>query len=40
MRTIALKGEDLTARIIGAAIEVYRRLGEGWLKSAYQKNLG
>ena len=34
-----LAHEDLTERIIGAAIEVHRRLGPGFLESAYEKAL-
>jgi GxxExxY protein len=36
---MALEHEDLTARIIGAAIEVHRRLGPGFLESVYEKAL-
>ena len=32
-------GDDLTDRIIGAAIEVHRRLGTGFLESVYEKAL-
>jgi GxxExxY protein len=32
--------EDLTERIIGAAIEVHRALGPGLLESAYEECLG
>jgi GxxExxY protein len=32
-----LEHEDLTERIIGAAIEVPRRLGPGFLESVYEK---
>jgi GxxExxY protein len=34
---MALEHEDLTERIIGAAIEVHRRLGPGFLESVYEK---
>ena len=34
-----LAHEDLTERIIGAAIEVHRRLGPGFLESVYEKAL-
>jgi GxxExxY protein len=34
-----LELEDLTERIIGAAIEVHRRLGPGFLESIYEKAL-
>ena len=33
-----LEHEALTERIIGAAIEVHRRLGPGFLESAYEKS--
>ena len=33
-------GEDLTERIIGAAIEVHRLLGPGLLESIYEEALG
>jgi GxxExxY protein len=36
---MALEFEDLTERIIGAAIEVHRRLGPGFLESIYEKAL-
>src|SRR5580704_15224095 len=32
-----LEHEELTERIIGAAIEVHRRLGPGFLESVYEK---
>ena len=34
-----LEHEDLTERIIGAAIEVHRRFGPGFLESVYEKAL-
>jgi GxxExxY protein len=36
MGSIRLLGTDRTARIIGAAIKVHRRLGPGLLESAYE----
>jgi hypothetical protein len=36
---MALEHEALTERIIGAAIEVHRRLGPGFLESVYEKAL-
>jgi len=36
---MALEQEALTERIIGAAIEVHRRLGPGFLESVYEKAL-
>ncbi len=36
---MALEHEDLIARIIGAAILMHRQLGEGLLKSPYEKTL-
>jgi len=36
---MALELEELTERIIGAAIEVHRRLGPGFLESIYEKAL-
>ena len=36
---MALEHEELTERIIGAAIEVHRRLGSGFLESIYEKAL-
>jgi GxxExxY protein len=38
-RKVALEHEALTERIIGAAIEVHRRLGPGFLESVYEKAL-
>src|SRR5271168_4506080 len=38
-RRVALEHEALTERIIGAAIEVHRRLGPGFLESVYEKAL-
>jgi GxxExxY protein len=38
-KTMALEHEALTERIIGAAIEVHRRLGPGFLESVYEKAL-
>src|SRR5262249_39471401 len=37
--SMALEHEALTERIIGAAIEVHRRLGPGFLESVYEKAL-
>jgi GxxExxY protein len=34
-----LEHQELTERIIGAAIEVHRRLGPGFLESIYEKSL-
>jgi GxxExxY protein len=36
---MALEHEDLTGRIIGAAIEVHRTLGPGFLESIYENAL-
>ena len=36
---MALEHEALTERIIGAAIEVHKRLGPGFLESVYEKAL-
>ena len=36
---MALEHEALTERIIGAAIEVHRRLGPGFIESVYEKAL-
>jgi GxxExxY protein len=36
---LALEHEALTEQIIGAAIEVHRRLGPGFLESIYEKAL-
>jgi hypothetical protein len=38
-RKVALEHEALTERIIGAAIEVHRCLGPGFLESVYEKAL-
>src|SRR4051794_20799121 len=38
-RQMALEHEALTEQIIGAAIEVHRRLGPGFLESVYEKAL-
>jgi PD-(D/E)XK nuclease superfamily len=38
-RKMALEHEALTERIIGAAIEVHRRLGPGFLESIYENAL-
>src|SRR6266446_3925481 len=38
-KIMALEHEALTERIIGAAIEVHRRLGPGYLESFYEKAL-
>jgi GxxExxY protein len=38
-KKVALEHEALTERIIGAAIEVHRRLGPGFLESVYEKAL-
>jgi GxxExxY protein len=38
-RKVALAHEALTERIIGAAIEVHRRLGPGFLESVYENAL-
>jgi GxxExxY protein len=38
-RKVALEHEALTEQIIGAAIEVHRRLGPGFLESVYEKAL-
>ncbi len=39
MANVGIIYEDLTAQIIGAAIEVHKRLGPGLLESVYQKCL-
>ena len=39
MQEKKLELEDLTERVIGAAIEVHRRLGPGFLESIYEKAL-
>ncbi len=36
---MALEHEEMTEQIIGAAIEVHRRLGPGFLESVYEKAL-
>jgi GxxExxY protein len=36
---MALEFEELTERIIGAAIEVHRRLGPGFLELVYEKEM-
>jgi GxxExxY protein len=36
---MALEHEDLTGKIIGAAIEVHRQLGPGFLESIYENAL-
>ena len=36
---MGLEHEDLTGRIIGAAIEVHRHLGPGFLESIYENAL-
>jgi len=36
---MALEFEDLTERIIGAAIEVHRKMGPGFLESIYENAL-
>jgi GxxExxY protein len=36
---MALEHEDLTEKIIGAAIEVHKALGPGFLESVYEKAL-
>jgi GxxExxY protein len=38
-QAMALEHEELTERIIGAAIEVHRTLGPGFLESIYEKAL-
>lgn len=39
MNTTSLEHGDLTDKIIGAAIEVHRRLGPGFLESIYENAL-
>lgn len=36
---MSLEFEDLTGKIIGAAIQVHRRMGPGFLESIYEKAL-
>jgi GxxExxY protein len=36
---VSLEFEDLTGKIIGAAIQVHRRMGPGFLESIYEKAL-
>ena len=38
-RTVELEHQDLTGRIIGAAIEVHRALGPGFLESIHENAL-
>ncbi|MBW6515232.1 MAG: GxxExxY protein [Candidatus Cloacimonetes bacterium] len=39
MDNIALKGEELSGKVIGAAIEVHKNLGPGLLESIYEECL-